>query len=192
MITGPHVSYGMKLKALATAAALCCTLGLAAQDAGSSASADKLFLKQADEGNSAEIAASKMALKKSKNPDVKAYAQKMIDDHMTLRQNMASFDQAMGVMTPQPLNPTHREVAKRLAALSGKSFDKAYIEAMDQDHHKTEGMFQNEIATTQNADLKAAVQQGVTVIHSHTEMADQLASQMGLPAVATPGAAGGM
>lgn len=178
----------LKIRIAATAGivALCCAASLSAQDAGSSASADKTFLMNADEGNSAEIAASQMALKKSKNPDVKAYAQQMITDHQKLRSDMSSFDQQMGVTVPQPLSATHKAEAQHLAALSGKSFDAEYVKTMDQDHHKTLGMFQNEVATTSNQDLKAAVQQGTPVIQQHTDMADQLAGKMNIPTASTP------
>ena len=171
---------GMQL-ALLSGVAVCSLGSLAAQDAGSSAAGDKTFLMMADEGNSTEIAASEMALKKSKNPDVKTYAQQMITDHQKLRSDMASLTQQMGVMTPQPLNETHKAEAKRLAALSGKSFDMEYIKAMDQDHHKTLEMFKNEAATTSNSDLKTAVSQGQPVIQQHTDMADQMAQKMNVP-----------
>jgi putative membrane protein len=151
-----------------------------AQDASSSAAADKTFLMTADESNSAEIAASQLALRKSKNPEIKTYAQQMITDHEKLRTDMAPLAQQMGVVAPQPVNETHKLEAKRLAALSGKSFDAEYIKAMDQDHHKALDLFKGEIATTSNADLKAAVTQGETVIAQHTDMADQMAQKMSI------------
>ena len=160
---------------------------LVAQDASSSATGDKTFLMNADESNSAEITASQMALKKSKNPDVKAYAQQMITDHQKLRSDMASLTQQMGVTTPQPLNDTHKAEAKRLAALSGKSFDMEYVKTMDQDHHKTLSMFKNEVATTTNPDLKTAVTQGQSVIEQHTDMADQMAQKMNVTTGMTSG-----
>ena len=178
--------FKIRIAATVALAALCYAGRVPAQDTGSSTSADKTFLMNADEGNSAEIAASQMALKKSKNPDVKAYAQQMIADHQKLRSDMSTFTQQMGVTTPQPLNATHKAEAQRLASLSGKSFDAEYIKAMDQDHHKTLGMFQNEVATTSNQDLKAAVQQGTPVIQQHTDMADQLAGKMNIPTASTP------
>jgi len=182
----------MKLKAigLVVSAGITASCGagfLSAQDASISAAGDKTFLMNADESNSAEIAASQMALKKSKNPDVKAYAQQMIADHQKLRSDMASLTQQMGVMTPQPLNETHKAEAKRLAALSGKSFDMEYVKTMDQDHHKTLGVFNNEIATTSNADLKTTVSQGQSVIEKHTEMADQMVQKMNITTGVSPG-----
>jgi putative membrane protein len=151
-----------------------------AQDAASSAAADKTFLMIADESNSAEIAASQLALRKTKNPEIKTYAQQMITDHEKLRSDMAPLAQQMGVSAPQPVNETHKLEEKRLAALSGKSFDAEYIKAMDQDHHKALDLFKSEIATTSNSDLKSAVAQGETVIEQHTEMADQMAQKMNI------------
>ena len=178
----------LKLTSLAATAALCCSFGAVAQDDPmKSMASDKTFVMMADEGNTAEITASQIALKKSKNPDVRAYAQQMITDHMKLRSDMAPFAQKFSVMTPQPLNPTHKAEDQQLGALSGAKFDMAYIRNMDQDHHKTLGMFNNEIATTSNMDLKAAVQQGQPVISQHTDMADQLAAKMNIPVASTPG-----
>jgi putative membrane protein len=154
---------------------------LLAQNFGTSTNADKTFLTEADEGNSAEIAASQTALKKSKNADVKAFAQQMIADHQKLRSDMVPLTQSSGVTTPQPLNATHQIAAKRLASLSGQDFDKEYIKAMDQDHHKMLGMFKSEATTTTNKDLKAAVLKGEKSIQHHTEMADQISQKMGLP-----------
>ncbi len=178
----------IRLTLAASAAFLVSSPMLYAQDNNASASmaADKNFVMLADEGNTAEITASQIALKKSKNPDVIAYAKQMITDHMKLRSDMAPFATMLGVTTPQPLNPTHKAEDQRLSQLSGEKFDKEYIKNMDTDHHKTLGMFNNEIATTSNADLKTAVQQGQTVVAQHTDMADQMAGKMGVPTVPTP------
>jgi putative membrane protein len=172
--------HGLSLALAATLAATCST-GLAHAQTADTTTQDKQFVMDASEGSMAEIAQSKVALRKSKNPDVKAYAQKMIDDHTKLRAAMAPFNQQMGVKTPQPLNEEHQEEARKLASLSGKDFDKEYISAMDKDHHKTLTKFQNEIATTQDATLKTAVQQGATDVQEHTQMADDLSQKMGLP-----------
>jgi putative membrane protein len=167
----------MRVSVLAIVTICCAFEILQAQGAGT-ATADKPFLTMADESNSAEIAASQMALKKSKNPEIKSFAQQMIADHEKLRADTLTLAQQMGVMTPQPLNDTHKAEAKRLSALSAKSFDMEYIKTMDLDHHKALDMFKNEISTTSNPDLKAAISQGEPVIQQHTNMADQMAQKM--------------
>jgi putative membrane protein len=162
--------------------ALSCCINVSAQT-GDTAAQDKMFLAKSAEGSMAEIEMSKVALKKSKNDDVKAYAQKMIDDHTKLMSDMKPFADQMGVMPPTKLNKEHQQEAQRLASFTGDKFDKEYITAMVADHHKDLGEFKAEEGTTSNAELKTAVSQGEQVIQQHTMMIDQMAQQKG---IATP------
>lgn len=178
---------GMRM--MVVAATLGCTGGVLAQDANSTGNAsstmaqDKVFVTKASEGSLAEITMSQMALKKSKNAEVKSYAQKMIDDHTKLTADIKPFADQMGVPPPTKLNKVHMQEAARLKAKSGDNFDKEYITAMVADHHKDLGEFTTERDTTANADLKATVAQGTTVIQEHTQMIDQMAQAKG---IATP------
>jgi putative membrane protein len=150
------------------------------------ASQDKMFLMNAAEGGMTEIQASQLALKKSKNADVKAYAQKMVDDHTMLIAQMKPFADQMGVVPPAKLKPEHMQEMSRLKAMSGDKFDKEYVTAMVADHHKDLGDFMTERDTTSNADLKATVAKGTDVIKEHTEMIDQMAQKDGIPTPPMP------
>ena len=171
------------------AAAVSCTgaafaqMGTSPAATGDTSAQDKLFLMKSAEGSMAEIALSKMALKKSKNDEVKTYAQKMIDDHTTLLASMKPFADQMGVQPPAQLNKVHQIDEKRLSAMSGDAFDKEYVKDMVADHHKDLGEFMAEAGTTSNADLKAAVTQGAQVVKDHTMMIDAIAQKDG---IATP------
>ncbi len=183
---------GMRTMILAAAALSFAGAGLA-QDAGgmgasgTSASAtaaqDKMFVQKAGMGSLAEIQMAKLALQKSKNPDVKQFAQKMVDDHTMLISNMKPFADRMGVPPPTRVSPEDRQEEARLRSMSGDAFDKEYITTMVADHHKDLGEFITERDTTQNQELKQTVAQGTDVIRQHTQMADQLAQAKG---IATP------
>jgi putative membrane protein len=54
-------------------------------------SADKSFIKDASEGSLAEINFAKLALEKSKDPNVRKFAEKMIHDHEMLIEQMKPF-----------------------------------------------------------------------------------------------------
>ena len=123
---------------------------------------------------------SNMALKKSKNPDVKAFAQKMVDDHTKLISDMKPFADQMGVPPPTKVPKDAQQEEARLKAKTGDNFDKEYITAMVADHHKDLGEFINERDTTQNQDLKATVAQGTQVVKQHTDMIDQMAQAKGI------------
>ena len=155
----------------------------ASADASSTAAQDKMFLMNSAEGSMAEIQMSRLALKKSKNDEVKTYAQKMIDDHTQLIADMKPFADQMGVVPPTKLKPAHQQEAQRLKAMSGDKFDKEYITAMVADHHKDLGEFKTEETTTANTSLKATVTQGEQVIKMHTDMIDSIAQKN---SIATP------
>lgn len=167
-------------------AALCLSLPAWSQD---TAAQDKTFVMKASEGSMAEIAMSKLALRKSKNDEVKTYAQKMIDDHTMLLNSMKPIADQMGVQPPTKLNPTHQAESARLKSMAGDKFDKEYITAMVGDHHKDLGEFKAEQDTTANADLKTVVTQGTQVIQMHTEMIDQMAQKNGISTPPMPAAA---
>ena len=157
-----------------------------AQDASSTASTDKTFLMNAAEGSMAEIDLSKIALKKSKNDEVKTYAQQMITDHTKLIADMKPFADQMGVQPPTKLKPAHQQEAQRLSSMTGDKFDKEYITAMSTDHHKTLTEFKAEETATANPDLKAAVTQGEQVVQQHTDKIDQMAQKKGISTPAMP------
>ena len=168
----------------------CCMSGLRAQDASSTTAQDKTFVMKAGKGSLAEIQMSNMALKKSKNADVKAFAQKMVDDHTKLIADMKPFADQMGVPPPTKVTPEAMQEEARLKAMSGEKFDKEYITAMVADHHKDLGEFMTERDTTANQDLKATVAQGTQVVKEHTQMIDQMAQTKGIPTPPMPTSAG--
>lgn len=172
------------------AVAMVCGAGASAQDASSTMAQDKAFVMKAGKGSLVEIQMSNLALKKSKNADVKAYAQKMVDDHTKLMADMKPFADQMGVPPPTKPAPEALQEEARLKAMSGEKFDTEYITAMVADHHKDLGEFITERDTTANQDLKAVVAQGTTVVKEHTQMIDQMAQAKGITTPPMPMSAG--
>ncbi len=185
---------GMRIAVFGGIVALCCSgSAFAGQDGGTAsgsgtAAKDKMFLAKAAEGSMAEIQMSQLALKKTKNDDVKMIAQKMVDDHTKLMGDMKPFCEKMSVMPPTKLNAKHQQMAARLKGMSGDKFDKEYMQAMVGDHHKDLGEFQAEEKSTSDAELKSTVTQATQVIQAHTEMIDQSAQKMGLTVPPMPAA----
>ena len=183
----------LRIAAVSAALTMGCTGAVVAQDATSASSTmaqDKTFVMKAGQGSLAEIQMSNMALKKSKNPDIKAYAQKMVDDHTKLIADMKPFADQMGVPPPSKVPPAAAQEEARLKAMTGDNFDKEYITAMVADHHKDLGEFINERDTTQNQDLKTTVAQGTQVVKQHTDMIDQMAQAKGISTPPMPANAG--
>ena len=158
----------------------------AMQDSGNDANdtsqtmKDKIFLRHAAEGGMAEVKLGQLATQKASSDDVKAFGQKMVDDHTMLNNEMAPIADSMGVRTPKGLNKEAQAEYDKLNGLSGTDFDTEYLTAMVKDHHKDLHEFREEVASTTDATLKAAVEKGQSVIREHTMMVDKLAKSKGI------------
>lgn len=136
-------------------------------------------MKAASQGGYTEITFSRLALQKSDNSQVKAYAQKMINDHTKLDAEMQPFASKLGVAPVTSLDEAHQQKFDQLQQMSGSDFNKQYMQDMDTDHHNTLEAFKAEESSTQDTQLKSTVKKGEKVIAQHTEMADKLVTKMG-------------
>ena len=155
---------------------------LAGQTAGSAVGQDrqvmdKHFVHTALQGGMAEVQLGQLALQKSSNDDVKQFAQKMVDDHTKLGDQLKPIAQQMNVTIPDAPSGKDKATMAKLQALNGDAFDKAYIRDMVKDHEKDQKLFKDEAQTTTNPDLKQAVTQAEQVIDGHLQMAKQLAQK---------------
>jgi putative membrane protein len=109
---------------------------------------DKKILAMAAQSDQNEIALSKLAEEKSTNPDVKAFAHKMITEHTKMTASMKPFAESWGLTPPSgPDADTQKELDK-LNSLSGNDFDKEYMSQMVSDHSKALSAFTTEAKDT--------------------------------------------
>jgi putative membrane protein len=138
---------------------------------------EKEFVKKALQGGMAEVQLGQLALQKSSNDDVKQFAQKMVDDHTKLGEQMQPVAQQMNVKIPDSPSKKDKATMAKLQALNGDAFDKAYIKDMVKDHEKDQKEFKHESETATNPDLKQVATQGEQVISEHLQMIKQIAQK---------------
>jgi putative membrane protein len=141
---------------------------------------DKIFLRKAAQGGIAEVKLGQLAAQKGSS-DVKAFGQKMVDDHTKLNNDMAPIADSMGVRLPKDLSKEDQAEYDKLNGLSGNDFDVEYLSFMVKDHHKDQREFRQEAISTTDPTLQTAVANGAKVIHEHTVMVDKLAREKGVP-----------
>jgi putative membrane protein len=157
------------------------------QDSGNNASEvgqtmkDKMFLRKAAEGGMAEVKFGQLAAQKASSDDVKAFGQKMVDDHTMLNNEMAPIADSMGVRVPKTINKEDQAEYDKLSGLSGSDFDTEYLTQMVKAHRKDLREFRMEAANAQDPTLKDAVEKGEKIIHEHLAMVDKLARDQGIP-----------
>ena len=142
---------------------------------GQASAADKMFVRNALQGGMAEVQLGQLTLQKSNNEQVKQFAQKMIDDHTKMGDQMKPVAQQVGVPVPTEVSKKDKKTMARLQGLSGSAYDQAYIKDMVKDHQKDLSDFQTESSSGQDAAVKDAATQGSQVISQHLQMAQQLA-----------------
>ena len=105
--------------------------------AGSASPVDGQFAFKASVGNSFEIQSSRMALKTSGDPQVRAYARRMIADHAKAQQGLARAAAASGAEAGDFLDQPHEAKLTELSGLTGAEFDQAYVAEQVEAHHET-------------------------------------------------------
>jgi putative membrane protein len=142
---------------------------------------DKMFLRKAAVGGLAEVKLGQLATQKGSSDDVKAFGQKMVEDHTKMNLEIAQVADSMGVMLPKSLNKEDQAEYDKLNGLSGNEFDIEYLTFMVRDHHKDLHEFRMEAASPTDAALHNEVVKAHGVIHDHTVMVDRLARAKGIP-----------
>ncbi|MDE1178778.1 MAG: DUF4142 domain-containing protein [Edaphobacter sp.] len=149
-----------------------------AHAAAAPSDADKEFLAKAAQSDVNEYKLSQLAVQKTSNPDVKAFAEKMVDEHMKMTLSMKPFVMAWGLTAPVDLDEDHKTEYMKLNGLSGAAFDKEYMDVMVTDHTKGLDLFTDEAKDTKDAKFKAAVVKGKTIVAAHKNMAYDLQKKL--------------
>ena len=147
---------------------------------GDHAMTDKMFVHKALQGGMAEVELGQLALTKSSDPDVKKFAQQMVDDHTKMGEDMKAVATPLGVEIPKRLSKKDQAIKTKLEALDGAAFNKSYIKDMVKDHEDDEKEFKNESQMATIPEVKDAATKGEKVISMHLEMVKQVAQTVGV------------
>ena len=134
--------------------------------------------------NDIDIDHGKDAKGRTKNAEVKAFAERMITDHTGVNDKAAALAKKLN-LTPED-NPTSQALkaagdsAKTANdKLSGADFDKAYISNEVAYHQNVlNALDQTLIPNAQNAELKALLQQVRPAVDAHLKMAQQIQAKL--------------
>ena len=134
--------------------------------------------------NQVDIDAGNLALKKTKNPEVKKFAQLMVTDHTAV--NKAAVD----LVTKLKVTPEESDASKGLTAggaenraklekLDGAEFDKAYVDN-EVAYHKAviDTLDTTLVPSAQNAELKNTLISVKPAFEAHLKHAEMLQSQL--------------
>lgn len=166
--------------ALCAGAALFAAAGPATSH-GAAAPTDPQIAHIAYTAGQIDIAAGKQALARSKSKAVRAFATEMVRDHAAVNDQALALVKKLGV-TPEA-NPTSasldanaRRALRKLSALHGAAFDRAYVGNEIAYHRTVNGALNDTlIPSAHNAELKSLLKTGLTLFREHQHHAEHLA-----------------
>jgi len=124
--------------------------------AGASVRSDDAFVRDVALKNMEAIELSRMALDKTANPDIKSFAQRMVDDHRAAEDKLKSAVAGQAIDWPDQLENKHRETADELARKQGVDFDRDYLKAMIEGHQDLTAKLESRLDVQSLADWKTA------------------------------------
>jgi putative membrane protein len=145
----------------------------AAADAESGVPAPSAFVKMAAQAGMAEVEAGRVALAKSENPEIRSFAERMVNDHGSANLRLASLAKAKGIEAPNKLDAEHQAMIDSLSAKSGAEFDAAYSQHMNMDHTKAIALFEGASKST-DPELAGFARKTLPTLQEHKQLATRL------------------
>jgi putative membrane protein len=170
-------------RSIVVAAALC-ALAVVARAQSPAALTDPQIAHIAYTAGEIDIKAAKLALDKSKDGNVRAFAEEMARDHAAVNKQALALVKKLNVKpednaTSQSLTQSGDKKREELAKLSGPAFDKAYAENEVAYHKTVNGALAGSlIPSAHNAELKGLLETGLKLFTEHEKHAEHLVNEL--------------
>lgn len=139
------------------------------------ARADRGFLEQAAQNGHAELEASRLAVQKATDPQVKRFAQTMVDEHTRMGQELQTLARSKGVQVPNEPSMMQRAKLKLLSGADGGDFTSRYVDSFGLSaHEETIKLFEEAARDARDPEVKAFASRGLPGLQRHLTMAREL------------------
>jgi putative membrane protein len=131
------------------------------------------FIKQAIEGNLAEVQMGQLAVANGQRQDIKSFGQMLQQDHSAANQKATAVAQQLGTAAPTQPNKKQTADYNKMAKLTGDKFDKAFAQHMVMDHKKDVAAYSKQ--ARQKDPAAAYAGETLPTLQKHLETAQSLA-----------------
>jgi len=175
--------------------------------AGQLSRGDEKFIKDACRGGKMEVQMGNLGVQRAQNPQVKEFAQGLIDDHTKANSELKQLAMSKGLTvsesdsiaegtdttdadrtrvrergeTDQDAKGGHKEHTglKKLEALSGADFDREFVRMAVKDHEKDISEFEKASQKVEDSEVKAFAAKTLPTLREHLQQAKSLQSEIG-------------
>jgi len=130
---------------------------------------DAKFAVEAANGGMAEVILGKLAMEKASDPRVKDFGAMMVKDHSQANAELKKIAAARNITLPDSISADEQKLKNDLSAKSGADFDKAYVQAMLDDHKDDIKAFKEAANKVKYPDLLAFVKKTTPVLQTHLD-----------------------
>jgi putative membrane protein len=142
--------------------------------------ADAEFIREVNADNQMQIQLAQLARERSKNPQVRQFAEQAITDHNRLQNQWSAMASKNGISLSKGLGPMHKEKVTNLKKVNDKNFDQAYMITMIQQYSDETSYWQKEGRASQSAQVRQAVNAGLPTLEQNFNEAKRLGRQLGI------------
>ncbi len=135
---------------------------------------DENFMKKAAQDGLAEVELANLAVEKASSPEVKQFAQMLVDDHTKANDELKKLAADKGVVLPDKPGLSERAEKERLQHASGAKFDKAFMDHVVKDHQNDVNAFRDEIQSGHDSAVKDFANKVLPKLESHLEKAESV------------------
>lgn len=138
------------------------------------ANPDQDFANKAAQGNRAEIQLGQLVAGKTKDPNVKKFAQMMVKDHTDALSKLQLVAQSKNMTLPDDMPDDAKQLQSKLSGEQGKQLNKDYMASMVQDHQQDVQEFQDAAQSVKDPDIKQWVTNTLPTLEKHLSKAKQI------------------
>lgn len=135
---------------------------------------DAEFAVEAADGGLMEAELGTLALTKAASPEVKQFAQMMVEEHSNANNELKSLAEQKNIVLPTTMGNERQRKFNDLSEKTGTEFDKEYIDLMVRDHKEDIDEFEEQAEEGQDAGLKAWASAKVPVLRKHLQEAERI------------------
>lgn len=128
---------------------------------------DQRFMRQAAQAGLFEIDKSELALERSDDPDVRAFAERMIADHSAQAEQLAALAGKLGVALPDTVSPEQAGLLENLRGVDDDQFDREFMKVQVAAHHQAIALFTAEAEQGRHPAVREFAANGLPVLSDH-------------------------
>lgn len=135
---------------------------------------DAEFAVETADAGMLEVQLGTLAVTKATSPQVKQYAQMMVDDHSKANDELKALAQTKNITLPATLSNESQRIYDNFKEKTGDSFDKDYIDRMVKDHRDVIDDFEEQAREGNDPEIKSWASAKLVALQNHLQEAERL------------------